>query len=118
MSTKPKFTVNLDAASINIKQLVDYQEGAIVSREVYVKKTGVVTVFAFDKDQGLSEHTAPFDAMVHVLEGSVEIKIGGKPFILNKDDFIIMPGNVTHALKAKERFKMILYMFILPKSDG
>lgn len=94
----------------NALALVAYQTGAVVSREVVKKKTGTVTVFAFDKDQGLSEHTAPFDALVHVLDGVAEITIGGIPHRLEKDELIVMPANVTHALKAVERFKMMLVM--------
>jgi len=94
----------------NALELVAYQPGAIVSRELVKKKTGTVTVFAFDKDQGLSEHTAPFDALVQVLDGVAEITIGGTPHRLGKNELILMPANVSHALKAVERFKMILVM--------
>jgi quercetin dioxygenase-like cupin family protein len=94
----------------NALELVAYQTGAVVSREIVKKKTGTVTVFAFDKGQGLSEHTAPFDALVQVLDGIAEITIGGVPHRLGKDEMIVMPADVTHALKAVERFKMILVM--------
>jgi quercetin dioxygenase-like cupin family protein len=94
----------------NALELVAYQPGAVVSRELVKKKTGTVTVFAFDKDQGLSEHTAPFDALVQVLDGLAEITIGGVPHRLGKDEMILMPANVPHALKAVERFKMMLVM--------
>jgi quercetin dioxygenase-like cupin family protein len=94
----------------NALELVAYQDGAVVSREIVKKKTGTVTVFAFDKAQGLSEHTAPFDALVQVLDGIVEITIGGTPHRLGKDEMILMPANVPHALKAVERFKMMLVM--------
>lgn len=87
-----------------------YQEGSVVSRTLINKKTGTVTFFAFDKGQSLSEHTAPYDAMVHVLEGEVEIVISGSPFHLKSGDMIIMPAHEPHALKAGERFKMILTM--------
>jgi quercetin dioxygenase-like cupin family protein len=97
-------------AAGNALELVAYQPGAVVSREIIKKKTGTVTVFAFDKDQGLSEHTAPFDALVHVLDGVAEITIGGGPHRLGKDELILMPANVPHALKAVERFKMMLVM--------
>ena len=90
--------------------LVGYQAGAVVSREIVGKKGGTVTAFAFDKDQGLSEHTAPFDALVHVLDGVAEITIGGTPHRLAKDDMILMPAGVPHALRAVERFKMLLVM--------
>jgi quercetin dioxygenase-like cupin family protein len=94
----------------NALELVAYQAGAVVSREIVKKKTGTVTLFAFDKAQGLSEHTAPFDALVQVLDGVAEITIGGVPHRLGKDEMILMPANVPHALKAVERFKMMLVM--------
>ncbi len=91
-------------------ELVSYQDGAIVSREIVKKPAGSVTVFAFDEGQGLSEHTAPFDALVQVLEGEVEITISGKPHHLQGGGLILMPANQPHALKAIKRFKMILTM--------
>jgi quercetin dioxygenase-like cupin family protein len=94
----------------NALELVAYQAGAVVSRQIVKKKTGTVTVFAFDKAQGLSEHTAPFDALAQVLDGVAEITIGGVPHRLGKDEMILMPANVPHALKAVERFKMMLVM--------
>jgi quercetin dioxygenase-like cupin family protein len=90
--------------------LVAYQEGSVVSREIVNQKGGTVTLFAFDAGQGLSEHTAPFDALVQILDGEAEIVIAGKPFHLNAGEMIIMPANVPHALKATERFKMVLTM--------
>ena len=90
--------------------LVNYQDGAVVSREILKKTTGNVTLFAFDRDQGLSEHTAPFDALVQVLEGEAEITISGKPHRLHGGDMILMPAGQPHALRALERFKMILTM--------
>ncbi len=94
----------------NALELVAYQAGAVVSREIVKKKTGTVTLFAFDKAQGLSEHTAPFDALVQVLDGVAEITVAGVPHRLSKDEMILMPANVPHALKAVERFKMMLVM--------
>ena len=94
----------------NVLELVAYQAGAVVSREIVKKKTGTVTLFAFDKAQGLSEHTAPFDALVQVLDGMAEITVGGVPHRLGKDEMMLMPANVPHALKAVERFKMMLVM--------
>ncbi len=94
----------------NALDLVAYQAGSVVSREIVKKKTGTVTVFAFDEAQGLSEHTAPFDALVLVLDGVAEITVGGVPHRLGKDEMILMPANVPHALKAVERFKMMLVM--------
>jgi quercetin dioxygenase-like cupin family protein len=87
---------------------VGYQEGSVVSREIIKSKTGTVTLFAFDEGQGLSEHTAPFDALVYLLDGQAEILIAGKPFQLREGEMMIMPANVPHALKAVKRFKMIL----------
>lgn len=98
----------------NVLDLAAYQAGAVVSREVIKKKTGTVTVFAFDKGEGLSEHTAPFDALVHVVDGVAEVVIGGTPHRVGKDEMIIMPANVPHALKAVERFKMVLVMIREP----
>jgi quercetin dioxygenase-like cupin family protein len=94
----------------NVLELVAYQAGAVVSREIVKKKTGTVTLFAFDKAQGLSEHTAPFDALVQVLDGMAEITVGRVPHRLSKDEMILMPANVPHALKAVERFKVMLVM--------
>lgn len=97
-------------AILNLSKLVDYSTGGIISKQVLKNTSGNITLFSFDKGQGLSEHTAPFDAMVQVLDGEVEIKIGGKPFLLKKGDTIIMPANVSHALHATEQFKMLLTM--------
>jgi quercetin dioxygenase-like cupin family protein len=90
--------------------LVAYQPGAVVSREIVKKKTGSVTAFAFDDGQGLSEHTAPFDALVHVLEGVAEVTLGGAPHRVGAGEMIVMPAGVPHALRAVERFKMLLVM--------
>lgn len=97
----------------NIYQLaksVEYQTGSVVSKQVIKKPTGNITLFAFDMGEGLSEHTAPFDAFVQILDGEAEITIGGKPFTLATGEFILMPGGIPHALKAVERFKMMLVM--------
>jgi quercetin dioxygenase-like cupin family protein len=90
--------------------LIEYQEGAVVSKEIIRKGTGTVTIFAFDKGEGLSEHTAPFDAMIQVIDGKAEITISSSKNILEKGDMIIMPANESHALHAIEKFKMILTM--------
>jgi len=82
----------------------------VVSREIINKNTGTVTLFAFDKGQGLSEHTAPFDALVHLLDGEADITISGKTLRLKEGEMVIMPANQPHALKAAARFKMILTM--------
>ena len=104
MSTAPKSEI------LHMAELVVYQEGSVVSRQITKAETGNVTLFAFDKDQELSEHTAPFDALVHVLEGEAEIRISGKPFELKNGDAIIMPAEEPHAVKASQKFKMLLTM--------
>lgn len=93
-----------------INEMINYQANAVVSKTLLEKKSGTITIFAFDKDQGLSEHSAPFDAMVQVVEGDAEIKISGEPHKLSEGEMIIMPANKPHALKAINRFKMILTM--------
>lgn len=91
-------------------KLIAYQEGSVVSKTLLDKKTGTITLFAFDKGQGLSEHTAPFDAFVQVVEGEAEITISGERFQVSQGQAIIMPANEPHALKATESFKMALVM--------
>ena len=103
-------TAELIGKTLKIVDLIEYQEGAVVSREIIRKETGTVTIFAFDKGEGLSEHTAPFDAMVQVVDGKAEIIIDGKSNILDAGEMIIMPANVPHALNALERYKMVLTM--------
>ncbi len=93
-----------------LADLVNYQEGSVVSRTIIDKKSGTVTLFAFDQDQGLSEHTAPFDALVFNLDGEVEITISGESYRLKEGEMIIMPANQPHALKAVSKFKMLLIM--------
>jgi quercetin dioxygenase-like cupin family protein len=90
--------------------LIEYQSGSVVSREIVKKKTGTMTLFAFDAGEGLSEHTTPFDAAVYVLDGEVEITIDGVPHRVGRGQMIIMPADHPHALKALERFKMLLVM--------
>jgi quercetin dioxygenase-like cupin family protein len=104
MSTAPKSQI------LHLAEMVGYQEGSVVSRQITKAETGNVTLFAFDTDQGLSEHTAPFDALVHILEGEAEVTISGQPFRLNAGDAIIMPADEPHALKAIQKFKMLLTM--------
>ena len=94
----------------SLKDLINYQDGSVVSREIIRKPTGTITLFAFDDGQGLSEHTAPFDALVQVLDGKVEITISGKPYHLEEGQMIILPAGETHALKALCKFKMLLVM--------
>jgi len=95
---------------LNLESLLDYQEGSVVSRALINKDVGTVTLFSFDKDEGLSEHTAPFDAIVYVFNGEAEIIISNEKFLLKKGQMIIMPANEPHALKAIEKFKMMLIM--------
>jgi len=98
------------ASVSRLVNLVAYQKGSVVSRTLIDKKTGTVTLFSFDDGQGLSEHTAPFDAMVYLLDGEAEITISGKPLHLSQGEITIMPANQPHALKAVKRFKMLLTM--------
>jgi len=93
-----------------LKKMVEYQDGSVVSKEIIKKETGTVTLFAFDKGQGLSEHTAPFDALVNIIDGQAEITISGKPFIVKEGEMIIMPANEPHSLKAVAKFKMLLVL--------
>jgi len=93
-----------------LKDVVAYQEHSVVSREIVRKPSGTMTVFAFDEGEGLSEHTAPFDAVVYLLEGEAEIGIDGKPHSVKEGEMIIMPANKPHALKAVTRYKMLLMM--------
>ena len=101
-----------DAAPLTgvMADLVAYQAGSVVSRVILKKSAGNVTVFAFDQGQGLSEHTTPFDALVHILDGRAEITVGSAPHDLRAGEMILMPANIPHALKAIERFKMALTM--------
>jgi quercetin dioxygenase-like cupin family protein len=101
---------NLVAQASDLASLIDYQEGSVVSRTLIDKDTGTVTLFAFDAGQGLSEHTAPYDAMVYAIDGTVEVTITGKPIVLRPREMTIMPANQPHALAAKTRFKMMLIM--------
>lgn len=89
---------------------INYNDNAIVSKHLLKKSTGNISLFAFDKGEELSEHTAPFDAMVHIVDGKADIIIDGKSNILKANESIIMPANIPHALKAIERFKMVLTM--------
>lgn len=103
--------VNITASQkIHDIKLVDYQKGAVVSRTLIDKESGTVTVFAFDEGQKLSEHTAPFDALVHIIDGEAEITISGNPLLVNKGDIVLMPAHEPHSVKAVTRFKMILTM--------
>lgn len=109
-SSRKQHIKDLKGKALEISGLLDYQRGAVVSREIIRKGAGTVTLFAFDKGQGLSEHTAPFDALVYIIEGEAEIIISGKPRRVKKGEMIVMPEDKPHALKAIKRFKMLLVM--------
>lgn len=104
MSTAPKSEV------LSLSGMVAYQAGSVVSRQITKAEAGNVTLFAFDQGQELSEHTAPFDALVHVLEGTAEIRISGQPYQLQAGEAVIMPADEPHAVKALQPFKMLLTM--------
>ena len=104
MSSTPKAQV------LHVAGLADYQDGAVVSRQITKAEAGNVTLFAFDEGQELSEHSAPFDALVHVLEGAAEVRISGRAYPLQAGDAIIMPADAPHAVRASKRLKMLLTM--------
>jgi quercetin dioxygenase-like cupin family protein len=93
-----------------VEESIAYADDSVVSQTLLNKDTGTITLFAFDQGQGLSEHTAPFDAVVHILDGQARISIGGAPHTVDKGEMIIMPANIPHALQAEQRFKMLLTM--------
>jgi quercetin dioxygenase-like cupin family protein len=95
---------------LNLEEMVDYSSGGIVSKQVLKNEAGNVTLFSFDQNQGLAEHTAPFDAIVQILDGEAQITIAGKSSLVKKGETILMPANETHALQAIKRFKMLLTM--------
>lgn len=101
---------SLESKNLVLNQMVEYQEGAIISRELVRKDTGTITLFAFDEGQGLSEHTAPFDAVVQVIDGEGTINIAGETIKAGSGEMVIMPANKPHSLKAEKRFKMLLTM--------
>jgi quercetin dioxygenase-like cupin family protein len=96
--------------ALNLNKMIDYQQDSVVSRTLIKKKTGNVTLFAFDQGQALSEHTAPFDAIAFILDGESEITVSGKTHHLKSGEMIIMPANEPHALKAVKKYKMLLVM--------
>ena len=100
----------LTAEATNLKDLIEYQSGSVVSRTIIDKQAGTTTLFAFDKGQGLSEHTAPYDALVYIIEGEADVTINGKPLQLKQGEVTIMPANQPHALTAVTKFKMLLVM--------
>jgi len=99
------------AIAHSLAGLVDYGPGAVVSRTLHKGKTGTLTLFAFDKGQELSEHSAPFDAFVQIVDGEAELVIGGKPVRARAGELVLMPADIPHAVNAPERFKMLLVMF-------
>lgn len=110
MSKNSTDTTFQPAQAVPIAELMEYQNGSIVSREIVKGANGRVTLFAFDKGEGLSEHTSPFNALVQVIEGEAEITISAKPNRVKSGELILMPSGQPHALQAVERFKMILTM--------
>jgi quercetin dioxygenase-like cupin family protein len=105
-----KDLIKEDVKIHDLEKMLDYQEGSVVSRTLINKDEGTVTLFSFDKNEGLSEHTAPFDALVYIFDGKAKITISKKDFILKKGQMILMPANEPHALKALEKYKMMLIM--------
>jgi quercetin dioxygenase-like cupin family protein len=110
MVDKNKTDASLLGKAVELTALIEYQSGSVVSRTIIERNTGTVTIFAFDQGQGLSEHTAPFDALVYLVDGEAEITLSGKPYSLKEGEMIIMPANDPHALRAVARFKMLLVM--------
>lgn len=110
MGSEQQVSRDIVARAISLAVLVDYQKGSVVSRTIIDKKVGTVTLFAFDEGQGLSEHTAPYDAMVYIIDGEAEVTISAKPLFVKGGEMIIMPANEPHALRATKRFKMMLVM--------
>ena len=106
----PATEEGLKGRAMGMAEMVAYQEGSVVSRTLIDKPAGTVTLFSFDAGQGLSEHTAPFDAMVSIVDGEAEVSIGGQPHAVRAGEVIIMPANVPHALRAHQRFKMLLVL--------
>lgn len=103
-------TNEMKAKSLDLEKLVNYQDGSVISREILKLPAGTLTVFAFDAGQGLSEHTAPFDATIYILDGEAEVKISGQLHIAKKGEMLIMPAGQPHSLKAGQKFKMLLIM--------
>ncbi len=107
---KQTINENFISQANNLESLMDYQTDSVVSKTIIGKKAGTVTMFAFDKDQGLSEHTAPYDAMVYMVDGEAQITISGKAIIVKKGEMVILPANEPHALEALSKYKMLLIM--------
>lgn len=109
-ANKPTHTNRLIATVAKLADLVDYQQGAVVSRTIIDKKAGTLTLFAFDESQGLSEHTAPFDAFLYMLDGEAKVTISSRTLRVSEGEMVIMPANKPHALQAVDKFKMLLVM--------
>ncbi len=107
---KKKTNESLFADALSLAGAIDYQQDAVVSKTVLAKKSGTLTLFAFDKGQGLSEHSAPYDAFVYIFDGEAEITIGGREHIVKNGEMIVLPAQIPHALKASSRYKMMLIM--------
>jgi len=107
MTTKPD---RMKGTAFHLVNFIDYADDSVVSKTLLKKTTGNITLFAFDAGQGLSEHTAPFDAVVYILDGQARITIGGEPHSVGDGEMLIMPANISHALHAESRFKMLLVM--------
>ncbi len=107
-----KRNVNVNGGeSLDLENLVQYQDGSIVSRTLLEDQSGTLTVFSFDEGQALSEHTVPYNAFVQVLDGEAEIAVGGTPVTVKKGEIVLMPGGIPHRVRAQKRFKMLLTMF-------
>lgn len=107
-----KSAVNFEGGvARNLAELVQYQDGSVVSRTLLQDSSGTLTVFSFDQGQALSEHTVPFNAFIQVLDGEAEITIGGNPVIVRAGEIVLMPGGIPHRVRAEKRFKMLLTMF-------
>jgi quercetin dioxygenase-like cupin family protein len=107
---KQRKEVEHQSAIINLKTQIKYQKDSIVSKQIIFKKTGNITLFAFDKGQQLSEHTSPYDAFVIIIEGKATISIDKKPYLVQKGEAIILPAYHPHAVYAEEKFKMLLVL--------
>ena len=103
-------TTTLKGIPFNLEKHIEYADGSVVSKTLIKKEIGNITLFAFDKKEGLSEHTAPFDAVVYILDGQAEITVGDKTSTVKAGEMLIMPANISHALHAEEKFKMLLVM--------
>ena len=110
MEPKKEIGKKLEAQPVKLIDLIGYQEGSVVSRTIIDEEAGTVTLFAFDEDQGLSEHTTPYNALVYLVDGEAEIVISGNTHHVKEGEMIIMPANKPHALKAVKKFKMLLIM--------